>query len=214
MKLRVGDIEMDSNGEITFNHPSQSPVPPANKPAAGLTPARTSTLFAVGLAFWAVAAALIGTFVVGPAWSLPTSVAFGCASWVFWRKATRHGQGLSSGGATAADSANPVKRTRELRIEAMLSTEQSPVTIERIARGLGWTEGAVVDGLQGLVAKQRVVEDLDLESGDWTYAIPHLQRALDVVKQRAMPVEERAAQFLEESEAIVASEKTLFKEMT
>ncbi len=67
--------------------------------------------------------------------------------------------------------ANAVRDARATRVAAYLSLRSASQTVAEIAHGLGWTEDAVVDGLAALREAGRIEEDLDLESGHWTYLL-------------------------------------------
>ncbi len=77
---------------------------------------------------------------------------------------------------------------RATRIAALLSTAVSPLGVERIAAALGWTEDAVVTGLGVLIERERVREDLDLDTGHWVYA---LATRADALTPAALPIHER-----------------------
>ena len=66
---------------------------------------------------------------------------------------------------------------RSRHIESVLRVFDYPLTVEEIARKVGFTNEAVVEGLLALVAESKVTEDVHLETGEWTYALPNTQAA-------------------------------------
>jgi hypothetical protein len=66
---------------------------------------------------------------------------------------------------------------RARHIESVLRVFDYPLTVEEIGRKVGFTNEAVIEGLHTLVAESKVIEDVHLETGEWTYALPNTQAA-------------------------------------
>jgi hypothetical protein len=66
---------------------------------------------------------------------------------------------------------------RARHIESVLRVFDYPLTVEEIARKIGFTNEAVIEGLHALVTESKVTEDVHLETGEWTYALPNTQAA-------------------------------------
>jgi hypothetical protein len=198
MKLRVGDIEMDSRTGIVFasTHGGNQAAPhaPARHQAqtlesllAGRLPALSAGVYwglvaASLVAVVSVVALLASGFVQNLflAGVLPPLLGVALGSAVMARRAGVPGQ--------PALASTEVRALRATRIAALLGTSTEPMTVERIAALLGWTEPAVVTGLGHLVRERRVQEDLDLDSGHWVYfLLPHA----DERARAALPLAER-----------------------
>ena len=90
-------------------------------------------------------------------------------------------------------NADDLARTRGLRVAAVLSTSDEPLTVEGLAVRLSWTEDAVVGGLKQLQQEGRLVEDLDLDTGHWNYRLTTEDDDI-AVPRRALPLSERATE--------------------
>lgn len=203
MKLRVGDIEMDSSTGITFASTSGGGRAALHDAGHGHEPSR-DLLRELGLPalsapiYWSIAAAsalaavsvvaLLVTGLVQNPFSvgvLPPLLGVTTGSAVMARRA--------GGGASGLAPAK-LRAMRATRIAALLSTTSEPITVERIATLLGWTEPAVVTGLGHLVREGRAHEDLDLSSGHWVYSLlphaaPHDRAALPISERERALVE-------------------------
>jgi len=188
LKLRVGDIEMDSEGGVEIRAHArrrgralvvqnvvvsggQQPdaVPPSRPPSplsATPSPQRLRRLSWLGIG----GAALVAGVVL--ATLPPTSpLALALALPVV---------GLATGGLVARRAAARVERERARRraarddalaapVEAALQTAAEPLTVETLVARVGSSEADVVRGLARLVESGRVTEDLDLDTGHFLY---------------------------------------------
>lgn len=198
MKLNVGDIQMDSESGVTFAHhaPPAEPSRPAHDREGS-----PYQLLGISLPAWPASAywwlsALGVAAVVGAVALLPALL----AQSAFLALCTLLPPllGLALGSAViarrAASKARPslaspeTHALRATRIAALLSTAASPLGVERIAAALGWTEEAVVTGLGYLIERERVREDLDLDTGRWVYA---LATRADALALDTLPIRER-----------------------
>ncbi len=62
-------------------------------------------------------------------------------------------------------------KTRADRIAHALATSSRPVTMEELGAYLKWTPDAVAHGLQTLVERGELIEDIDFDTGQWNYAV-------------------------------------------
>ncbi len=211
MKLKLGDIEMDSESGISFGE-SAAPVVAAQEQAQPVQPverqsesepradevslierlpnwsrktyllvALVAAASAIGLgALAAGLAEAYGAMRVVPLIPVPgLLVAAGVALW----QAAR----------TRADSpsVDALARERSDTIAGHLSGRDAPASVEELMDELGWREEAVVRGLSAGVDRSLIEEDLDLDTGHWTYAAAPASSE-DRPARRAMPAEERA----------------------
>lgn len=197
MKLKVGDIEMDSQSGISFGEqptaavdneesPPDDPDREETSPMARLPdwPRKVYALFGV-LALAAifglgqVYAALGDTTSV---WRLtplvPIPGLLAASAVAFWRGAT---------GAKRAEGP-PVDQTD--RLTEHLAGRLEPASVEQLVDELDWREQEVVRGLEAAIERDLVVEDLDLDTGHWTYTTA--PRIDDQTPRRALPIDERA----------------------
>ncbi len=182
MKMKVGDIELDAQQGISFGGspaaraPSQT-LAPVQTPAAAAPRADARRVASVGLGASLVASLLL-TALAG-AQVLPSAALL---SWLsvgamgLWR--VRCGLAASQTQLEAAPPAglltgdSALSLERETRVLDALSQANGPMTARALQARLGWTEVTLLEALAPLIAKERVVEDLDLESGQWCYAQP------------------------------------------
>lgn len=194
MKLRVGDIEMDSEAGVTFARGNADPSRPAHDRECSPYQLLGMTLPALPAGvYWGLSAIGLAA-VVGSVALLPALL----AQSVFLAMLLPPMLGLALGSAVIAQRAGSSARPslalpeahelRATRIAALLSTAVSPLGVERIAAALGWTEDAVVTGLGVLIERERVREDLDLDTGHWVYA---LATRADALTPAALPIRER-----------------------
>lgn len=197
MKLKVGDIEMDSESGVTFahGHPPAAPSRPAHDRNSAPyqllgvpVPAWPASVY------WALSA-LGGTAFVGMVALLPALLAQSASLALCTLLPPLLGLALGSaviargaGRKRPALASPETHALRATRIAALLSTSASPLGVERIAAALGWTEEAVVTGIGYLLARERVREDLDLDTGHWVYA---LRTRADGLAPAALPIRER-----------------------
>lgn len=178
MKLKVGDIEIDSRSGVLIGgsaNTSNRVQPGASPPSAlevlrAFTP-RAYRIFGtlLGVVSLCAAAVVVPAVLQGSLpWLallslLPTSVA---ASSSFVVAHFVSSLGLHP-------SARDVQLTAERasRVRAHLLSASSAETVEEIARALGWSNEAVAAGLVELVARGQVAEDIDLDSGHWLYRL-------------------------------------------
>jgi hypothetical protein len=203
VKLKVGDIEMDSAGGIRMcgeqvTEPGQTfarPGHPEHRLMGMDWPALPSAVY-TGLGVISLVAAtlmsgalLLGSFPQVAAWALAALL-----PWVFLVGAG--GLLLGRRQPNAPGLAEPptlkLMENRARQIAALLSRAENPMTVEQIAAGLKWTEDASVTGLKLLVVRQEVTEDLDLNDGAYTYALRKLERELDAIDRKSTPIDERA----------------------
>lgn len=204
MKLKVGDIEMDSSTGIAFastpgsnqaalHDPAQGHGHPAGRLREMRLPALSASVYramaVVSLAAAVSVAALLATGLVQNLLLIGVlppllGVALGSAVMARWA-------GVAGQPALASTELGALRATR---IAALLAAATEPMTIERIAALIGWTEPAVVTGLGHLVREGRAHEDLDLDSGHWVYSLlPHA----DQHTRAAQPIAERERTLVE-----------------
>lgn len=206
VKLKVGDIEMDSRSGISFDNGPASSVPASPTPAdkgSGVPliqrlpnwSRRTYMVLAV-LALSATVASIVGALALaggGSAfWLLPAIPVPGllfatglCA----WRAAT---------GIDTPDEVDALGQQRSDRLVEHLRGRQSPASVESLINEMGWSEEAVVHGLDAGVRREIIEEDLDVETGHWRYEVARgdVQPANEM--RKALPIEDRARQLEEE----------------
>ena len=210
MKLKIADIEM--NGEDGLATIGATHACAAARPASSDL-AASSPLELLGLrlpswparSYWALSAAgtaaamtaglicLLAPLALIPAMALlaviPSLAGAAIVSAIVAKRISRPGP--------APIAHNDVLQRRASKIAALLGSVAEPVSVERIMDSLQWTEVAVVTGLRCLVDKGLVREDLDTETGHWTYEL--LESIDDHDSRRAMPVAMREAALLAES---------------
>lgn len=77
----------------------------------------------------------------------------------------------SPGRSAARDDAHTLLEARRARLMAALRAEEKPQTIADLAKTTGFFENVVVDTLVSMKAARVVEEELDLDTGAWTYAL-------------------------------------------
>ncbi|MFW5968645.1 MAG: hypothetical protein ACOCV2_14060 [Persicimonas sp.] len=197
MKLKVGDIEMDSQSGISFG---EQPAPAVDKEASPPDePDRKETSLMARLPDWprrvyALAgvlalAAIFGFGQVYAALSDITSVwrltplvpipgLLAASAVAFWR------------GATGAKRAEGPPADHSDRLIEHLAGRLEPASVEELVDELDWREQEVVRGLKAATERDLVVEDLDLDTGHWTYTTS--PRGDEKTPRRALPIDERA----------------------
>lgn len=209
MKLELGDIKMDSRTGISFgNQPeaerpaSAQPVPetmgPQTSPAAKasllerlpdwsrlgyLMAAAVALGLALGLG--AVSASLIETL---PVWRfvplVPVPGLMLAAGFGLWRA-------VIGARREATSAVSSLDRERSDRLAGHLAGRAESASVEELAHELEWREEAVVRGLKAGVRRNLIDEDLDLDTGHWTYEVSRISTE-STVPQHALPVDERA----------------------
>ncbi|MFP4600946.1 MAG: hypothetical protein ACLFVJ_22030 [Persicimonas sp.] len=221
MKLKLGDIEMDSESGISFGESAgptiavqenaaqeiatqeqAQPAQPAEQ-LAGSKPESDDVSLMERLPDWsrktyllvalvAAASAIgLGAVAAGLAEAYPAMrivplipvpgllLAAGISAW----RAARP--------RADSPSMDPLARRRSDTLAGHLSGRRAPASVEELMDELGWREEAVVRGLSAGVDRSLIEEDLDLDTGHWTYAATPASSE-DRPARRAMPVEERA----------------------
>jgi hypothetical protein len=89
--------------------------------------------------------------------------------------------------AALPPSRQALMHERSRRMHAML--QEGPATFERIVARLRWTEAAVLETLVFMKDEGLVVEDLDLDTGEWIYRL----QENDYGTARGMTLDERRA---------------------
>lgn len=205
MKLKLGDIEMDSDSGISFGE-SATPVAAAREQAQPVQrqPVSEDASLMERLPDWspktyvlvalvaAASAVGLGAVGVGLAEAYPAMrvvplipvpglmLAAGIALW----QAVR-------GVRADPPSMDALASERSERLAGHLSERGAPASVEELMDELGWREEAVVRGLSAGVDRSLIEEDLDLDTGHWNYAaVP--ASSDERPARRAMPVEERA----------------------
>lgn len=85
-----------------------------------------------------------------------------------------------------------VLRERSRRLRTILSGPGGPFTFERLVELTRWTRDAVLSALLYMQERGEVVEDLDLDSGEWVYlaqdaeAVPGAPPSLMLEERRAL----------------------------
>lgn len=193
---------------------TQNPVVRQPAKVWGLTAPPWSRIGYLGLTLFAILAGLFFVGLTGAeenglfALPIPGLVLGGLFSLIAaWRSGKRIRQLEAEPAREAIEE--DVVAVRAERITAALSSYDDPLTVEAIEHNLGWTEVAVVTGLRSLVDQGNVVEDLDLESGLWTYRLvgdgpvgsPPPRTALSIHDREAALVRQREEIEAEEAEA-------------
>ena len=203
MKMQVGDLHM-SQGEgisvqgtpivsrhaiaATQNRSSAAHSAPTNELRLGplrLPRWSATTYAAIALLLAALSVALLvaGVVLEVPLFALAALNMFaGALGSALIARQVRHSPAPSTGVPTALEI------ERRTRLLTHLKTLDAPRTVEALLSELGWTEQALLPTLADLVNAERIDEDLDLESGHWTYALPAPRMVLDTeVSARALP---------------------------
>ena len=89
-------------------------------------------------------------------------------------------------------SEQAVLRERSRRLRAVLRAPGAPFTFERVIEATRWTRDAVLSTLLYMQERGEVVEDLDLDTGEWVYlaqdpeAVPGTPPSLMLEERRAL----------------------------
>jgi hypothetical protein len=200
VKLKVGDIEMDSTTGVSFDGAPASPVDNRSDYTSSSLQQRLpdwSRLTYAALAALCIAAcvgAVVATISLADNgstfWLLPTIPAPGL---VFVTGLFVWGALVGDQQAAQDGDLDALAMQRCERIMAHLASRESPASVEQLIGELGWSEEAVVNGLDAGVRQDRIEEDLDLQTGQWGYAAASEQPG-DSESRKVLPIDERAAQ--------------------
>lgn len=159
MKLRVGDIRMDSSEGMTFGEsPNAESGDDRAAPKQRLPRAALAAGALMGLA--ATIGLIVGA-VVWSQWFLLIPVYF-TGRFVAYT-------GLLAVGPRAETQTFPARDVR-----AVLAALDGPTdrSADGLQRALGWTERRTVAALEAGVRRDLIEEDLDIETGIWIYRRP------------------------------------------
>lgn len=209
MQLKVGDIEMNSAEGVALAHPGQTRADGASAGGDATAfasshepllrylpdwPSRSYRALAAASAAVAVAVVLVSALVplsllsmVAIVATIPSLAGIAVASAVVARRRSVLEE--------APDIPDEVLQLRASQIVAALGAADRPVSVEWLMESLTWTESAVVTGLRHLVEEDRVREELDIETGQWTYE--YVTRADELASRQALPVAAREQALLE-----------------
>lgn len=212
MKLKVGDIEMDSDSGITVGaqprpaaareaarQPQAAPVksglassaeePPTvlGLPVLALSPvAYRAGALLLGLVTAALSTVgFYGILEQTPAW-LALLPAPGLAYLTSWAVlAPRH---LPQ--PTSPDTGVGLGEARARELRQLMLRAEGPFTVQRLMETTGWGEEAVAHALQILLDRRQITESLGADNSHWIY---ELDTAADDAPQRldALPIHER-----------------------
>lgn len=114
-----------------------------------------ATIFTTGLLVPAIAAGLL---TVGGGFAFLGG---------YKRVQTSRNEGLKS-----LPAENPkIVEERSRRISQILANSGQPYTFERLFETLRWTRAALISTLIYMKEKDQVIEDLDLDTGEWVYTV-------------------------------------------
>lgn len=175
MKLKVGDIELDSSPQPPQRRREHQPPAMSERPVqSALTHGQTrGRLFGLIL----VAAALIGGAQVYlgrlPAWGFFTVLGALVALNVIALKAQRalEPPAVEPAPALPAQALLQERRARVLRAIAAMGPEGAKFA--ELERALGWVEPVLAQTLSAMIASDQIEETLDVETGHWSYIISH-----------------------------------------
>lgn len=171
MKMRVGDIEMSSDEGIQFGSPSpKAHLPPQTASTKSSIPALAPTTYAL---LGAIAAA-VTTLSFIAAWVLALPVIYLAMPVLVFATFGLFALALYRHFSQPDDDAidlSEVAIERRRRLFERLQKGDSPMTIEDLQSHFQWTDQALLEGLTALLKQERITEEIDLDSGHWTYAI-------------------------------------------
>lgn len=226
MKLKVGDIEMDSESGISFDGAQQSDSTdqfPQRSDSTDRLAQRSETtgselsldnlpsfprpVYLAGglLALGILAALTLGYFLMAAAsanaWlmllPLPGLLLIGgfCVRQYFRQE-------------DPSDRAGQLDHRRAERIRTHLFEREEPASVEQLVDELGWREEAVVRGLKAGVDRKLLAEDLDIDSGHWTYEAL-ASGGMQPSEAKALPIDERAERLPDEPQEQDETQQTL-----
>ncbi len=118
--------------------------------------------------------------------TIPGLCILGCGGCLGYRHLTRAGLDPFESPGEAREALEHMER-----LVGRLDEAASPLTVEELQTRLDWSESKVVSTLKRAIDRGRVLEDLDVDSGHWTYQIDRSEALGDDVRE-ALPVDERA----------------------
>lgn len=168
MKLKVGDIELDSGAPAMASpRADASQAPPRH---SALDHQRLVVVTLVGAALITSAQVLLGRL---PAWGLLISLGalvVLCVALPVMSRAKQVQAPTPNDEASSAPAALCEERERRVlrAVEAMGAAGASFRELELV---LGWVEPVLAQTLSAMVAADQLEEALDLETGHWSYKI-------------------------------------------
>lgn len=175
MKLKVGDIELDSSPQPQQRRRDHQPPETSADPVRGALAQQQNRERLFGLIL--VAAALIGGAQVYlgrlPAWGFFTMLGALVALNVIALKAQRalEPPAVEPQLAAPAQALLQERRGRVLRAIAAMGPEGAKFA--ELERALGWVEPVLAQTLSAMIASDQIEETLDVETGHWSYIISH-----------------------------------------
>ena len=165
MKLEVGEIRMDSQAGIAFGEPKRSrPEPPPQRVEA-LVPSERVMYAAFALAIGVVAcgaSALVFAGVLPPVALVVWCMLPALGAAMIIRERSLHTEPEPTPGRLARD--------RAARLVEELSEGHGASVVE-LERRIGWSTEAVLDGLATAIASGQIEEDVDIDRGEYVYAV-------------------------------------------
>jgi hypothetical protein len=179
MKLKIGDLELDSQSNIEFASRApvdrvQAQLPSQSERAQQASAAFGACSAAVGLASFL--GAIAATPWLGIVSGAAVLLSFGAFVNYFL---IGHTAGDSSSARTEIEDDEDLGR---LRRERLLGALDAQATVDELVDRLGWSEKVVLKTLQQLISRDEIEEDLALDTGVWTYR----KRQLLLVEQRPL----------------------------
>jgi hypothetical protein len=157
VRVPTGPLAVVPQTDALATFVERLPIPPGAMIAGGLGLAALGALFA---AF--VSTGFIGAVLFGGMLTFGGGVAF---------LGMRKRQGISVPRPPTTPTVDPhVLAERGRRVHALLARGGS-ATFERLLAQLRWTERALVETLVAMKDSGTVVEDLDLDTGEWVYRV-------------------------------------------
>lgn len=168
VSIRAGSVEIVVNSDRAPRSPQPTSPVPYRLPISA--PLLTSAVLGFVAVLMLVASAVL-RFEYPVLWyasaALMLSALFFAA--YGWRQRS-HAEQLREADGSIVDPS--VAAERATRVAAALSSVgDQKMHVEDLAGRLAWSEDAVVSGLWWLMEHDRVEEDLDLDSGHWTYCL-------------------------------------------
>lgn len=209
MKLQVGDLQMvqgegiSVNGTPLVSAQSSQPTHGHRRPAQrdGLRLGPLSFPRWSARVYGAIAALCVvmsvGLLVTGVLTEIPLLAMLAVNALIGAVAAALLARRAGKGTPVTRAPPSAITIERRTRLLTHLKAHGKPQTIEALQAALGWTEQALLPTLADLVQAERIDEDLDLESGHWTYALPTPRMVLDTelaanqLPNHARPVTER-----------------------
>lgn len=166
MKLRVGEIEMDTESGVSF---ATGVVASGSDQSSRSEPLGLLVQIA-GAPRWAHAIVSSGALLVA---SVTAVTAWVMGWWLLLIPAAaflRLGAYAGFLAFAPRGAALPVRSSASQSAQVRATViEDGELTIDRLVAKLGWAEREVLEVVADLVSRQELEEDLDLESGHWVY---------------------------------------------